>query len=107
MDRGSRRIPRPSAANWQHALAPLTPEQAREYLSLSKKQFERVSPHPPRRYLSERVFYYPRSRIDAALEAATSPDLSVVNSRPTPPGGGGQGGERSLRRALERTGLHT
>lgn len=86
----------------------LTPEEAREYLGLTPKQWERYAPRLPRRYLSERVVRYPVSELDAALEAAVRPEASVVNSRHDEKtgaegrGGGGSGGARSLNRALER-----
>jgi hypothetical protein len=89
----------------------MTPEQAKKVIHQEGKSWERVAPHLPRRYLSERVILYPRSLLDAALYAADSPENSVVSrsdeksaesySRQGRPKAG-SGGLRSLEKALKK-----
>jgi hypothetical protein len=86
----------------------MTADQAASYLGRSKKSFERIAPHLPRSYVSRQDILYPRSLIDEALYAATSPEGAIVNcrhaekSRRAARGGGGTGAARSLRKALEK-----
>ena len=98
----SGRLERSRPAEW------MTPEQARSYLGLTTKQWERLSPSLPRRYLSERVVRYPREELDAALAAADDPGNAVVtrirdeNSGQAEANPNGAGGAASLQTALKR-----
>jgi hypothetical protein len=58
----------------------MTPEQMAARLGMSKRGFERIAPYLPRRYISRQVVRYPRSLVDEAIDAATSPEQAVVEN---------------------------
>lgn len=92
----------------------LTPEQARAHLAgRTKKQWEAISPHLPKHYLSPGVALYSRSEIDRLLEYATTPGDAVAapgkpdNKQTTKDSqnigiGRNTGAARSLQNALRR-----
>ncbi len=96
------RLERTGGGEW------MSPEQARAYLALTPKQWERLAPSLPRRYLSERVVRYPKGAIDAALESAHTPEAAVADYRhagklhASRREKADSGGARSLKRAMER-----
>lgn len=53
-------------------------EQMAAHLGMTKRAFDRIAPYLPRRYVSAQVILYPRSLVDEAILAATSPAEAIV-----------------------------